>query len=318
VVFYEDSFPLAVSPSLTGLDFLCESGRTVSTIRTHLTTAGTSTPAPCRPAPQIPPGFEPPVAPLPTLAVSPGFLPRAATTAAPHVALTAPPAVTDGPPPRTWSASPVAYVWRPQQPAPVSTTPPPPLPRPSVGGQGVVVPVTPPENPHRMITRDKTGFKVVPDCLVLTAVTSSPTASPIPSARAALVDPYWHATMVEEYGSLISNGTWELVLRPQGSNVVTGKWVFTHKLRADETLDRYKARWVLQGFTQRPGVNYDETFSSVVKPAIVCTVLATVVSRDWPIQQLDVKNAFLHSTISETVFCCQPMGFVDPTHPDLV
>jgi hypothetical protein len=58
--------------------------------------------------------------------------------------------------------------------------------------------------------------------------------------------------MEEEYGALISNGTWELVPRPQGSNVVTGKWVFTHKLRADGTLDRYKARWVLQGFTQRP------------------------------------------------------------------
>jgi hypothetical protein len=60
-----------------------------------------------------------------------------------------------------------------------------------VSGQGVVVPVTPPKNPHRMITRGKTGFRVVPDCLVLTAVTSSPTPSPIPSsARAALADPH--------------------------------------------------------------------------------------------------------------------------------
>jgi hypothetical protein len=81
--------------------------------------------------------------------------------------------------------------------------------------------------------------------------------------------------MEEEYGALISNGTWELVPRPQGSNVVTGKWVFTQKLCADGTLDRYKARWVLQGFTQRPGVDYNETFSPVVKPVTVCTVLAT-------------------------------------------
>jgi hypothetical protein len=73
----------------------------------------------------------------------------------------------------------------------VGTTPPSPLPRPSVGGQVVVVPVTPPDNPHRMITRAKTGFRVVPDCLVLTAVTSSPTPSPIPSsAPAALADPH--------------------------------------------------------------------------------------------------------------------------------
>jgi hypothetical protein len=170
------------------------------------------------------------------------------------------------------------------------TTPPPPLPRPFVGGQGVVVPVTPLENPHRMITRGKSGFRVVPDRLVLTVATSSLTPSPIPSsARAALIDPHWRADMVEEYGALISNGTWELVPRPQGSNVVTGTWVFTHKLRADGTLDHYKACWVLRGFTQRPRVDYDETFSLVGKPATVRTVLATAVSRDWPIQQFDVK-----------------------------
>jgi hypothetical protein len=65
-----------------------------------------------------------------------------------------------------------------------------PLPRPSVSGQGMVVPVTPPNNPHRMITQGKTGFWVVPDRLVLTTATSSPTPSLIPSsARAALADP---------------------------------------------------------------------------------------------------------------------------------
>jgi hypothetical protein len=85
--------------------------------------------------------------------------------------------------------------------------------------------------------------------------------------------------MEDEYGALISNETWELVFRPRGSNVVTGKWVFTHKLHVDGTLDRYKARWVHWGFTQCPGVNYDETFSPVVKPATVHMVLTTAVSR---------------------------------------
>jgi hypothetical protein len=92
------------------------------------------------------------------------------------------------------------------------TTPPPPLLRPSAHGQGVVVPVTPQDNPHRMITWGKTGFRVVPNRLVLTDATSSPTSSPIPSfARAALVDPHWRVAMEDEYGALISNGTWELV-----------------------------------------------------------------------------------------------------------
>jgi hypothetical protein len=65
-------------------------------------------------------------------------------------------------------------------------------------------------------------------------------------------------------------------------------------------------------------VDYDETFSPVVKPATVRPVLSIVVSRDWPIQQLDVKNAFLHGTLTETVYCSQPTGFADPAHPNLV
>jgi hypothetical protein len=77
-----------------------------------------------------------------------------------------------------------------------------------VGGQGVVVPIMPPKNPHQMITRGKTSFRVVPDRLVLTIVTSSPTPSPIPSsARATLADPHWRVAMEEEYVALISNGT---------------------------------------------------------------------------------------------------------------
>jgi hypothetical protein len=100
--------------------------------------------------------------------------------------------------------------------------------------------------------------------------------------------------------------------------VVTEKWIFKHKFHADGSLDRYKARWVLRGFTQRPGIDYDETFSPVVKPATVRTVLTLAHSRDWPIHQLDVKNAFLHGTLSETVYCSQPTGFVDAALPNHV
>jgi hypothetical protein len=82
----------------------------------------------------------------------------------------------------------------------VGITPPPPLPRPSVCGQDVVVHLTLIDNPHRMITRGKTGFRVVHDRLVLTAVTSSPTPSPIPSsAHVALANPHWRAAMEKEY-----------------------------------------------------------------------------------------------------------------------
>jgi hypothetical protein len=69
---------------------------------------------------------------------------------------------------------------------------------------------------------------------------------------AALADPNWRATMEDEYGALMSNGTCDLISLPQGSNIVTDKWVFTHKFHADGAFDRYKACWVIRGFTQRP------------------------------------------------------------------
>jgi hypothetical protein len=121
--------------------------------------------------------------------------------------------------------------------------------------------------------------------------------------------------MEEEYAALLTNQTWDLVPRPPGSNVVTGKWIWTHKRRADDTLERYKARWVLRGFTQRLGVDYDETFSLVVKSATVRTILSLALFRSWPVHQLD---AFLHGTLTETVYCSQPAGFVDSSRPDMV
>jgi hypothetical protein len=124
--------------------------------------------------------------------------------------------------------------------------------------------------------------------------------------------------MEEEYAALLANQTWELVPRPPGSNVVTGKWIWTHKRRADGTLERYKARWVLRGFTQCPRVDYDETFSLVVKPATVLTVLSLALAWSWPVHQLDVKNAFLHGLLTKAVYCSQPAGFVDSSRPDMV
>jgi hypothetical protein len=183
----------------------------------------------------------------------------------------------------------------------------------------MAVPVTPPVHPHLMVTWAKDGFWLPRDRLTLVATAStSPPSAILASVRAALVDPNWRAAMEKEYVALMSNGTWELVLRPRGSNVVIGKWVFTHKFLFDGTFDHCKAHWVIRGFTRCPRVDYNETFNPVVKPATVRTVLALAPSRAWPIQQLDVKNTFFHDTLSETVFCSQLTGFTNPAKPDLV
>jgi hypothetical protein len=102
------------------------------------------------------------------------------------------------------------------------------------------------------LTASSFGCRVL-DRLQLSAVAAPPTLSLVPtSVRSALTDPHWRHAM-EEYEALLSNNTWDLVLRPPGANVVTGKWIFKRKLKPDGSLDRYKARWVLRGFTQRPG-----------------------------------------------------------------
>jgi hypothetical protein len=107
--------------------------------------------------------------------------------------------------------------------------------------------------------------------------------------------------MEEEYEALLSNSTWDLVQRPSRANVVSGNCIFKHKLKANDSLNRYKARWIIWGFTQHPGVDYNKTFSPVIKPATVCTVLTLAVSKGWPMHQLDIKNAFLHGTLFETI-----------------
>jgi hypothetical protein len=124
--------------------------------------------------------------------------------------------------------------------------------------------------------------------------------------------------MEEEFAALIANNTWDLVPHPVGSNVVTSKWIFKHKFNSDGSLERYKARWILLGFTQRSGIDCDETFSPVVKTATVRIVLSLAVSGSLPVHQLDVKNVFLHVTLSNTVYCSQPTGFVDPAQLDHV
>jgi hypothetical protein len=106
--------------------------------------------------------------------------------------------------------------------------------------------VTLPVNPHPMVTQAKDVFRLPRDRLTLVATASSSSPSTIlTSVCAALADLNWRAAMKEEHGTLMSNRTWELVPRPRGSNVVTDKWVFTHKFLSDGTFDRYKARWVL-------------------------------------------------------------------------
>jgi histone deacetylase 1/2 len=102
---------------------------------------------------------------------------------------------------------------------------------------------------------------------------------------------------------------------PWNANIVFGEWVFCYKLKPDGSLDRYKARWVLHGFSQEQGIDFDETFSPAIKPATVYIILSITLSLKWDTRQLDVKNTYLHDKLAEVVYCRQATGFINSTCP---
>nr|GEX56333.1 ribonuclease H-like domain-containing protein [Tanacetum cinerariifolium] len=192
-----------------------------------------------------------------------------------------------------------APVHTPQVDVPTSPTPPtPPPPHTSQSVPQIVpehVPAPTNDSPtvsiHPMVTRSRVGT-TRPNPRYAGHVS---TISPLPrSYKEAFNDPNWKNAMFDEYNALIKNKTWT---RPEGANI---------------------ARLVANGSTQVEGVDVDETFSPVVKPGTIRTVLSLAISRHWPVHQLDVKNAFLHGDLAETVYMHQPLGFQDLEHPNYV
>ena len=136
-----------------------------------------------------------------------------------------------------------------------------------------------------------------------------------PTLKYALADKNWKHAMDTEFDALHKNKTWHLVPPQKNRNVIDCKWVYKIKRRSDGTIDRYKARLVAKGFKQRYGINYEDTFSPVVKAATIRLVLSLAMSRSWCLRQLDVTNAFLHGHLEEEVYMKQPPGYEDKTKP---
>ncbi|KAK8935731.1 hypothetical protein KSP39_PZI012956 [Platanthera zijinensis] len=115
--------------------------------------------------------------------------------------------------------------------------------------------------------------------------------------------------MEEEMSALWANQTWTVVPLPPGQKPVGCKWVFVIKHAADGTIDHLKARLVARGFTQQQGLDYEETFSPVAKLNTIRVLIFVDVHRQWPLFQLDIKNAFLNGDLQETVYMQQLPGF---------
>ena len=128
----------------------------------------------------------------------------------------------------------------------------------------------------------------------------------------------WREAMESEYSSLLKNDTWDLAPPPEGKNIVGSRWILKVKRDEDGGVGRFKARLVVQGFSQVKGVDYDGVFSPVARYTSVRSLLALANAHDLEIHQMDVKTASLNGSLDCEIYMSQPEGFVDPDRPNHV
>jgi hypothetical protein len=119
----------------------------------------------------------------------------------------------------------------------------------------------------------------------------------------------WADAMKEEYQSIMKNEVWEIVPRLKNKDVVSSRWLFKIKHAADGSIEKYKERFVARGFSQKEGIDYEETFALVARYTSIRTIIALAAKMKWKLHQMDVKTAFLNDVIEEEVCIEQPQGF---------
>ncbi|GBL82718.1 Retrovirus-related Pol polyprotein from transposon TNT 1-94 [Araneus ventricosus] len=113
--------------------------------------------------------------------------------------------------------------------------------------------------------------------------------------------------------SLIENETWTLEELAKNSKAIPCKWVYKIKKNPDGSIDKYKARLVAKGFTQRYGIDYEQTYSPVTKIATVRSILSIAANERMHLTQFDVCSAFLYGKLDEAIYMQQPEGYSDGT-----
>ncbi|KAG7533197.1 Integrase catalytic core [Arabidopsis thaliana x Arabidopsis arenosa] len=138
------------------------------------------------------------------------------------------------------------------------------------------------------------------------------------SYEEAIQHQVWRDAIEAERQAMIINHTWDEEDLPRGRKAVTSKWVFTIKYKSDGEIERYKARLVARGFTQKYGEDYLDTFAPVAKLHTVRVVLSLATNLEWDLWQMDVKNAFLQGELEEKVYMRPPPGLEDKEAPGKV
>ena len=113
---------------------------------------------------------------------------------------------------------------------------------------------------------------------------------------------HWVKAMKAEMESMDSNQVWKLVEPPTNIKPICSKWVCKRKRGSDGKVETFKARLVAKGFTQREGIDYEETFSPVAMFKSIRIILSNVACLDYKIWQIDVKTAFLNGNLEEDIY----------------
>ena len=109
--------------------------------------------------------------------------------------------------------------------------------------------------------------------------------------------------MQAEWDSLKSNQVWNLVFSSfNNRSILRGRWVFKKKLEVDDKVVRFKARWIVKGFLQRKEIDYNETYSEVIKSTTFNILLALAAKYDWKVNLINIVTTFLYADIKERIY----------------
>nr|KAJ0219811.1 hypothetical protein LSAT_V11C200065300 [Lactuca sativa] len=123
---------------------------------------------------------------------------------------------------------------------------------------------------------------------------------------------FWKEAIQDEIDFIMYNNTWVLSDLPLGCKASRSKWILKRKMKVDGTIDKYKARLVIQGFRKKEGISIFDTYALVARISTIILLLALAAIHNLMIHQMDVKNAFLDGDMDEEIYLKQPKSFVTP------
>nr|GFA71346.1 Gag-Pol polyprotein [Tanacetum cinerariifolium] len=138
------------------------------------------------------------------------------------------------------------------------------------------------------------------------------------NVKEAMTDLAWIDSKQEELLQFKRLDVWVLVPAPDNISPLTLKWLFKNKHDEEQTVIKNKSRLVVRGYSQEEGIDFKESFTPVARMEVIRIFLAYAAHKSFTVFQMDVKTTFLHGSLKEDMYVCQPEGFIDANHPSHV